>query len=182
MGSDVRISKQRFNKKAIFMAATTVLIVTFVATRMYYFMERAMELEPVHVYVFWAGLLLVISLIFLKEGRRLERAVIIVSDHMIEYWRSGKKKDVLVMGPDMRIKAEMHNVSKKPVVRRLTAIEMYRKGTVSILVRRDDGWTEEDLKKLWWGLYSRDKQHRFKYDTPVELIKAAAAGRPPGQA
>jgi hypothetical protein len=106
--------------------------------------------------------------------RRFERAVVIVSDHWVEHWIGGKKRLTLVLGPDVHINVDLRKVQVNPVTREFRAIKIYKRGLGKIHLRRDDGWTEEHLKELWWALYALDKRYLFQFDYEVELIKKAA--------
>ncbi len=118
----------------------------------------------------------IISFFFLiLRTLRARRSVVILKDHWIEHWVRGKKKQVLVLGPDLHIHADLIMVSSRPIVRLLYGIKLYKRGLGSIDLKREDGWAGKDLKELWWALYSKDKRYRFQYDTEVELIKKAAA-------
>lgn len=172
MGQDVRISKEDYRIAAMMTTAYSVLV-AFTVLSMFY---------SAHVQLgrYYQGLVLILlfvigGLISLYGIRRLSRSVIILSDHWVEHWVGRKKRQVLVLDTDLRIHVDLLVVSQRPTVRKLEGIKLYKQGLGSIVVRKMDGWAEEDLKTLWWGLYAKDKRYRFKYDTDVELIKKAAA-------
>jgi hypothetical protein len=74
----------------------------------------------------------------------------------------------------VHISVDLRKVQANPVTREFRAIKIYKRGLGKIDLRRDDGWTEEHLKELWWALYAMDKRYRFQFDYEVELIKKAA--------
>ena len=110
----------------------------------------------------------------IRELLRTRSAVVILSEHWITLWISGKKRQTLVLGSDVHINVNLRKVQGNPVTREFRGIKIYERGLGKIPPRRDDGWTQEHLKELWWALYALDKRHRFQFDYEVELIKKAA--------
>lgn len=110
----------------------------------------------------------------IRELLRTRSAVVILSEHWITLWISGKKRLTLVLGSDVYISVDLRKIQVNPVTREIRAIKIYKRGLGKIHLRRDDGWTEEHLKELWWALYALDKRYRFQFDYEVELIKKAA--------
>jgi hypothetical protein len=105
---------------------------------------------------------------------RSRPTVVVLGEHRVEQRFVGKEERVLALGPDVHIEVDYRSRIGRPVERRLGSIHVFGPGGGSILISRLDGWTEQDLRDLWWGLYAMDGRHRFQYDTPVELAKAAA--------
>ncbi len=116
----------------------------------------------------------VFTVLGIRELFKARSAVVILSEHWITLWISGKKWQTLVLGSDVHISVDLRKIQVNPVTREIRAIKIYKRGLGKIHLRRDDGWTEEHLKELWWALYALDKRYRFQFDYEVELIKKAA--------